>query len=107
MSVMAIGGMALFLSWLMFGWFRHWLTILAFMLIYRYDIWKETMVEQKVTYTLEINGKFIIIENVPARVCVETGDHFFSPETVEELQKMILEERKPIRVIETPVFEFA
>lgn len=24
------------------------------------DIWKETMVEQKVTYTLEINGKFII-----------------------------------------------
>jgi hypothetical protein len=26
------------------------------------------MVEQKVTYTLEINGKFIIIENVPARV---------------------------------------
>ena len=29
---------------------------------------KKTMVEQKVTYTLEINGKFIIIENVPARV---------------------------------------
>ncbi|MEG3833681.1 MULTISPECIES: YgiT-type zinc finger protein [unclassified Microcoleus] len=68
---------------------------------------KETMVEQKVTYTLEVNGKFIIIENVPARVCVETGDRFFSPETVEQLQKMIWEERKPIRVIKTPVFEFA
>ena len=71
------------------------------------DIWKETMVEQKVTYTLEINGKFIIIENVPARVCLETGERFFSPETVEQLQKMIWEDRKPIRVIETPVFEFA
>jgi YgiT-type zinc finger domain-containing protein len=35
------------------------------------------MVEQKVTYTLEINGKFIIIENVPARVCLETGERFF------------------------------
>ncbi|MEG4842366.1 YgiT-type zinc finger protein [Microcoleus sp. B9-D4] len=68
---------------------------------------KETMVEQKVTYTLEVNGKFIIIENVPARVCVETGERFFSPETVEQLQKMIWEDRKPIMVIETPVFEFA
>ncbi|MFM9265519.1 YgiT-type zinc finger protein [Tychonema sp. BBK16] len=68
---------------------------------------KETMVEQKVTYTLEINGKFIIIENVPARVCLETGERFFSPEIVEQLQKMIWEDRKPIRVIETPVFEFA
>ncbi|MEG4492277.1 YgiT-type zinc finger protein [Microcoleus sp. D3_18_C4] len=71
------------------------------------DIWKETMVEQKVNYTLEINGKFIIIENVPARVCLETGERFFSPETVEQLQKMIGEDRKPIRVVETPVFEFA
>ncbi|MEG3986408.1 YgiT-type zinc finger protein [Microcoleus sp. S28C3] len=68
---------------------------------------QETMVEQKVTYTLEINGKFIIIENVPARVCLETGERFFSPETVEQLQKMIWEDRKPTRVIETPVFEFA
>ena len=68
---------------------------------------KETMVEQTVTYTLEINGKFIIIENVPARVCLETGERFFSPEIVEQLQKMIWEDRKPIRVIETPVFEFA
>jgi len=70
------------------------------------DIWRETMVEQKVTYTLEIKGKFII-ENVPARVCLETGERFFSPETVEQLQKMIWEDRKPTRVIETPVFEFA
>lgn len=71
------------------------------------DISQETMVEQKVTYTLEINGKFIIIENVPARVCLETGEQFFLPETVERLQKVIWEDRKPTRVIETPVFEFA
>jgi YgiT-type zinc finger domain-containing protein len=70
------------------------------------DIWQETMVERKVSYTIEIKGKFII-ENVPARVCLETGERFFSPETVEQLQKMISEDRKPIRVIETPVFEFA
>ncbi|MEG5036291.1 YgiT-type zinc finger protein [Microcoleus sp. AT3-D2] len=41
------------------------------------DIWQETMVEEKVSYTLEIKGKFIIIENLPAKVCVETGERFF------------------------------
>ena len=40
-------------------------------------ILKEKIVEEKVKYTLEINGKFIIIENLPARVCVETGERFF------------------------------
>jgi hypothetical protein len=29
---------------------------------------KETMVESEVTYTLEVAGKFYIIEHVPARV---------------------------------------
>lgn len=70
------------------------------------DILKETIVEEKVNYTLEINGKFIVIENVPARVCVETGERFFSPETVEILQQMIWEERRPNRLIEIPVFDF-
>jgi YgiT-type zinc finger domain-containing protein len=37
---------------------------------------QETMVEQKVTYTLEVDGKFIIIENVPARVCLGCNGRF-------------------------------
>jgi YgiT-type zinc finger domain-containing protein len=41
------------------------------------NTWKETMAERKVTYTLEKDGKFIIVENVPARVCVETGEQLF------------------------------
>lgn len=69
--------------------------------------WKETMVERRVRYTLEVEGKLIIIENVPARVCLETGEQFFSPETVEHLQRMVWEQRKPSRVVEVPVFEFA
>ena len=66
----------------------------------------ETFVEQKVTYTLELQGRFVIIENVPARVSLQTGERFFSPETVEQLQKIVWEEHEPSRVIETPVFEF-
>lgn len=72
----------------------------------RTHIWKETMVEQKVTYTLGVDDRFVIIENVPARVCLETGERFFSPETVEQLQQTIWGQRKPRRIIQTPVFEF-
>ena len=67
----------------------------------------ETMKETKVTYTLEMDGKFVIIENVPARVCEETGEQFFSPDTVERLQKTIWEHKKPKKTIETPIYEFA
>jgi YgiT-type zinc finger domain-containing protein len=52
-------------------------------------IWKETLVEQKVNYVLEMDGKFLIIENVPAQVCLETGERLFSPETVERLQQIV------------------
>ena len=69
--------------------------------------WQETSIEQEVTYAIELDGKFIIVENVPARVCVETGERLFAPETVERLQHTVWEKRKPRRVIETPVFEFA
>jgi YgiT-type zinc finger domain-containing protein len=71
------------------------------------DRWQEPLVDRKVTYILEVEGKFIIIENVPARVNVETGEQYFSPEVVEQLQQTIWEEKKPDRVVETPVFEFA
>jgi hypothetical protein len=68
---------------------------------------EEKLVERRVTYTLEHEGKFCIVENVPARVNEETGEQFFSPVTVEQLQRMILTPGKPNRVIQTPVYEYA
>jgi hypothetical protein len=67
---------------------------------------KEKLVERRVTYTLEHEGKFYIVENVPARVDEETGDQFFSPITVERLQRTILGRGQPNRVIQTPVYEY-
>ena len=58
------------------------------------------------TYILEHAGQFYLIENVPARVNEETGEQFFAPAVVERLQRMILDEQKPSRMIETPVYEF-
>jgi len=65
------------------------------------------MIETKVTYTLEHDGHFYLVENVPARISPETGEQFFSPETVERLQSFIFKDTQPKKVIQTPVFEFA
>jgi len=67
----------------------------------------ETMIETKVPYTLEHGGKFYMIEQVPARVCKETGEQFFAPETVEQIQEIIKSKREPDRYIETPVYKYA
>ncbi|NJL19706.1 MAG: hypothetical protein HC895_00990 [Leptolyngbyaceae cyanobacterium SM1_3_5] len=68
---------------------------------------KETLVEQTVTYSLQVNDKFFLVENVPARINLETGEQFFSPITMERLQQIILSQEKPIRFVETPVYNFA
>ena len=65
------------------------------------------LVEQTVTYSIEINGKIYVIENVPARVNMETGEQFFSPDTVERLHQIILNEETPVRFVEIPIYDFA
>ncbi|MEB3295176.1 MAG: hypothetical protein VKJ24_18640 [Synechococcales bacterium] len=68
---------------------------------------QEILVETLVTYTIQLNGKIFMVENVPARVNEETGEQFFSPLTVERLQQMILTEREPDRFAEVPVYTYA
>jgi YgiT-type zinc finger domain-containing protein len=68
---------------------------------------EDRLVHRRVTYTLEMDGKFYIIENVPARVDEETGEQFFSPSTIERLQSMILSNAEPNKVLQTPVYEYA
>ena len=69
--------------------------------------WNEPLIETTVTFTLLKDGKFYIIENVPARVNQDTGEELFSIKTVERLQKMVWDNNKPLKVLETPVYEFS
>lgn len=69
--------------------------------------WREEFVERQVTYTLEMDGRFLVIEGVPARVNPDTGEQLFSPQTVERLQRMVRGDEQPVRVIQTPVYLFA
>jgi hypothetical protein len=68
---------------------------------------EEKLSERRVTYSLELDGKFYIVENVPARVNEETGEQYFAPETVEHLHKTIRSNTKPKKMVETPVFDYS
>ncbi len=69
--------------------------------------WEDALTEQNFRYILEMDGRLYVIENVPARVNVETGEQYFSPETVERLHDIIRGQGKPARVMKTPVFDYA
>lgn len=68
---------------------------------------KEILTERLVTYSVELDGKFYIVENVPARVNEETGEQYFSPETVEQLRQKIRGNALPKKTVETPVFDYS
>lgn len=68
---------------------------------------EQTMIATEVTYTLEHDGKFYVIEHVPARMCRETGEQYFAPETVEHIHALVEGRKAPKKVIETPVYEYA
>ncbi|MUL36067.1 hypothetical protein [Gloeocapsopsis dulcis] len=68
--------------------------------------WQERLVDKQVTYTLELNGKIFLIENVPARVNEETGEQLFSFSTVERLQQMILDGGEPDHFVQVPVYNY-
>ena len=66
----------------------------------------ERLVHRRVVYTLELEGRLYLIENVPARVNEETGEQYFAPQTVEKIYQTIHEKAKPDRIVETPVYHY-
>ena len=62
--------------------------------------------DQKISYIIEFKGRLHIIEHVPAKVCLQCGEKLYSPETVEKIQKAIWQNRKPDRVIKTPIIDY-
>lgn len=59
------------------------------------------------TYTQEYEGQMIVVENVPAWVCDQCGEIYFDPDVVERVQTLIWSGAKPVRYIETPVYDLS
>ncbi|MFB2836822.1 YgiT-type zinc finger protein [Floridanema evergladense] len=54
----------------------------------------------------QIEGKFYLVENIPAEVCSRCGEEVFSRETTEKIRVMLHGETKPIKSIAVDVFSY-
>lgn len=59
-----------------------------------------------VSEVFNIQGKFHLVENIPATVCSRCGEEVFSRETMERIRVMLHGEDKPIRSISLDVFSY-
>ncbi len=57
------------------------------------------------TYTQQYEGRIIVVENVPGWVCDECGETYYEPAVVEQVQQLIWSGARPVRYVETPVYD--
>jgi YgiT-type zinc finger domain-containing protein len=55
---------------------------------------------------LEVDGRHVLMENIPARVCTHCGEAVLSRETTERIRLLVHGEGQPIRAIPMDVFVF-
>ena len=63
--------------------------------------------EQKIRYHVDLEGKLVVVEHVPALVCSHCGEISIAPQVASSVQRTVWEAKPPLRAIETPVYEFA
>lgn len=73
------------------------------------SVCRSSLIQKKITYTQELEGKVYVVSDVPALVCLQCGEQYLSPDTVDAIQKVIEKgeqgRTKPVKQI--PVFNFA
>ncbi len=63
--------------------------------------------EELVDEVFQIDGKYILVDHIPATVCARCGEETFSRETTEKIRLLVHGQAKPTKSIALEVFEFA
>ena len=61
--------------------------------------------EKRITHPQQYEGKIIILENVPAKVCRQCGEVLLAPNVVGQLQKVVWAAGAPKRTAQVPVYD--
>jgi HTH-type transcriptional regulator/antitoxin MqsA len=62
--------------------------------------------EEYVSEVFMVDGKHILVENIPAQVCNHCGEPTFSRETTEKVRLMVHGEAEPVGTLEMEVFTY-
>ena len=60
-----------------------------------------------VSEVFQIDGKPVLVENIPAQVCERCGEEIFSKETTEKVRLLVRGKVKPIKSVQMDVFAYA
>lgn len=60
-----------------------------------------------VSEVFHIDGKPVLVENIPAKVCARCGEEIFSRETTEKVRLLVHSKAKPIKSVQMDVFAYA
>ena len=66
----------------------------------------EKFYSQNVNETFQIDGKFYLVENIPATVCSQCGEIVFSRQTTERIRTMLHGQSQPIKAISMDVYAY-
>jgi len=59
-----------------------------------------------VSEVFEVNGRRVLVDNIPVQICVQCGEMSFSRETAEKVRQLVHGDVQPIGVVELELFEF-
>jgi len=62
--------------------------------------------EEPVAEIFQIDGKYVLVDRIPATVCSRCGEETFSRETTEKVRLLVHGQAKPTKAIALEVFEF-
>ena len=60
-----------------------------------------------VSEIFQIDGKPILMEDIPAQVCARCGEEIFSREATEKVRLIVYGTKKPIKSVQMDVFAYA
>ncbi len=63
--------------------------------------------ERLIRYVQEFDGRVVIVENVPAKVCTQCGEELIQPEIAEKIQRLVWEQPSPKREAHVPIYDLA
>ena len=69
----------------------------------RADESRDELVEE----IFRIEGNYVLVNGIPARVCIRCDEQTFSRETTEKIRRILHSQGSPARSIAMQVFEFA
>ncbi|MEM9091393.1 MAG: YgiT-type zinc finger protein [Cyanobacteria bacterium P01_F01_bin.53] len=61
---------------------------------------------ERISEVFDIDGRFCVVEEIPAMVCDRCGEELFSSETSEHIRVMLRGVDKPLRSVSLDVFSF-